>query len=225
MAKRHMTMVCLVLVATMALSGCGARRTGPTSLGDFALTEGQVREIERTAQRAHQVMPMGPAPIWEVWDVATYRNMAVALVIHHFGHSIIWVRRKPSGEYIGRFSGFGSGNPGEPPSRPRPPSQHGSWSYSVEGQSSQDISPEESLHLVYGFLWCPAIATVEVSYDDGHTSGQVPVATKGYLIVRRHRTEELVAVAEVRFYDGTGRRVGSVVPVRGPAPLRGRTTH
>jgi hypothetical protein len=76
--------------------------------------------------------------------------------------------------------------------------------------------------LVYGFIWSPAITAVEVAYDDGHTSGRVPVDTKGYLILRRHRREVPVSVDEVRFYDRAGRRVGSAAPGRGPVPIRQR---
>jgi hypothetical protein len=65
---------------------------------------------------------------------------------------------------------------------------------------------------------------VEVLYDDGHTSGRIPVDTKGYLVLRRHRTGEPVSVVAVRFYDRAGRRVGSEAPARGPVPLRERTT-
>lgn len=225
MARRQ-AIVCLALAAAVFLSGCG-RRTGPTSLGDFELTEGQVRAIEGVAVRLQRKMPeIGSVPIWEVWAVERYRNTAVAMVIHHFAFSIIWVTREPWGYATSAASGsFGPLPPGphDRPTRPSPPSRQGSWRYSVQGQSGEEISPEERLHLVYGFLWCPAIVAVEVAYDDGHTSGRVPVDTKGYLILRRHRRGERVSVEKVHFYDRTGRRIGSSVPGRGPVPLHERT--
>lgn len=72
----------------------------PTRLNDFDLTTGQVRAIETTATELARTTLLGPKA--EVWAVESYRHLAVALVIHDFGHSIIWVQREATGDYTPR---------------------------------------------------------------------------------------------------------------------------
>jgi hypothetical protein len=208
MSRWRSTAVSLMLVATSVLMGACYNHELPTSLQDFDLTAGQILAIETTAAEAARTTLLGPKS--EVWAVQSYRHLAVALVLHDFGHSIIWVQRQSPGEYISRrVRASGRTNGGGVPVRPRPAPWR-SQSFSVENQMAWGIDPGARLHLVYGFLWDYRVASVEVVYDDGHSSGRVPVQGYGYVILRPRRPGEHFSAAEVRFYCRRGRLMGSV---------------
>lgn len=208
MPRWRLTAITLALAAASVAASSCYRPVAPTSLREFNLTTGQVRAIETTAAELVRTTLLGPKS--EVWAVESYRHLTVALVIHDFGHSIIWVQREAPGDYTAKpvMSSVRRGT-GDVPVRPRPAPWR-SQSFSVENQIAWRIDPEAGLHLLYGFLWDLGIASVEVVYEDGHSSGRVPVRGHGYVILRPQRPGEHFSAREVRFYCRRGRQVGSV---------------